>query len=130
MYLIPLDSFLKKSQLQFSLAEIISKRIFKPRKDCEQISLGQSIDWESRHKDIDRNWRMQIQGWDIFFPIMNGFDEYDNKQELIEFFFEVMIDWYQNYGEDSNDIVTTRMPKSYAWYDMSVGFRALVIAFF
>ena len=130
MHLIQLDSFLKKSQLQVSLAEIINKRIFKPRKDCEQISLSQSIDWESRHKDIDRNWRMQLQGWAIFFPIMNDFDGYNNKQELIEFFFEVMNDWYQNYGDDSNDIVTTRMPESYAWYDMSVGFRALVIAFF
>jgi hypothetical protein len=31
---------------------------------------------------------------------------------------------------DPDNVVTTRMPDSYAWYDMSVGFRALIIAFF
>lgn len=130
MYLIPLDSFLKKSQLSASLSEIIASRIFKPRKDCETFFLGKPIDWEATDKTTDRNWRMQLQGWAIFFPIMNGFDASEIKQDLISFFFDIMTDWYQNYGQDPNDIVTTRMPKSFAWYDMSAGFRALVIAFF
>lgn len=130
MHLIPLNIFLKKSQLQYSLTEVVSQRIFKPRKDCESVSLGVPTDWESVHIHSDRNWRMQLQGWAFFFPIMSGFDNYSDKKKLVDFFFEILTDWYRVYGEDPNDIVTTRMPSSYAWYDMSVGFRALIIAFF
>ncbi|MDN5652491.1 MAG: heparinase II/III family protein, partial [Lactococcus lactis] len=130
MNLIPLDTFLKKSQLEVTLSDIVSRRIFKPRRDCEIFFLADPIDWEAVAKNRDRNWRMQLQGWAVFFPIMHGFDNSEEKQYLINFFFDVMTDWYQKYGQDPNNIITTRMPKSYAWYDMSAGFRALVIAFF
>ena len=55
---------------------------------------------------------------------MSGFDNYSDKKKLVDFFFEILTDWYRVYGEDPNDIVTTRMPSSYAWYDMSIGFTA------
>lgn len=134
MELIPIDCFLNRVfPISFYKDEadyIVDKRIFKPRKDCEDFPIILPIDWEARTQKEDRNWRMQLQGWAMFFPIMNFFDEYHDQNKIIYYFFEVAADWFSIYGNDSNDIVTTRMPESYAWYDMSVGFRALVIAFF
>lgn len=109
---------------------IVRDRLFKPRKDCPEVALKTPLDWEAKAHLADRNWRMQLQGWAGFQPIMNFFDTYDDKQAIIDYFFDLAGDWWVNYGGDANDIVTSRMPDSYAWYDMSVGFRALVIAFF
>ncbi len=134
MQLIPLNCFLHRIfpilSYKGKADQIIDNRIFNPRKDCADYPIISPLDWESLDKKEDRNWRMQLQGWAMFFPIMNFFDEYHDKEKIIEYFFDVANDWYQNYGSDPNDIVTSRMPESYAWYDMSTGFRALVIAFF
>ncbi|MDC7710846.1 alginate lyase family protein [Vogesella indigofera] len=110
--------------------ELVNNRLFKPRNDCEPVSLFGEIDWEVVERSEDRNWRMQLQGWTVFHPIMNFFDTYNNKQAILNFFFELAWDWWRRYGEDPDDVTTSRMPESYAWYDMSVGFRALILAFF
>jgi len=132
--LIPVDCFLNRvfpvSFYEDKYNYIVDNRVFKPRNDCEDYLILLPIDWEAIDKIEDRNWRMQLQGWAMFFPIMNFFDVYHDKEKLVEYFFDVASDWYAKYGDDPDDIVTTRMPKSYAWYDMSAGFRALVIAFF
>lgn len=132
--LIPIECFLNRvfptSFYKEDKLRIIENKIFKPRKDCEEFKLIFPIDWESLNKKEDRNWRMQLQGWAMFHPIMNFFDESNEKDKIVDYFFEVCNDWNSNYGEDPSDTTTTRMPESYAWYDMSVGFRALVIAFF
>ncbi len=132
--MIPLASFLHRifpyGAYDDSVDLIVNRRLFKPRNDCEPFFLESPIDWEAKDRSEDRNWRMQLQGWTYFHAIMNIFDEYEEKNELVRIFFEFSRDWYSVYGEDAEDIKTTRMPESYAWYDMSVGFRALVIAFF
>lgn len=132
--LIPLTSFLIRIFPPSTYIDIkdsiVNDRIFKPRKDCVDFKLVVPIDWEAENVLQDRNWRMQLQGWAFFFPIMNFFEDFADKEKAVQYFFDVARDWYNNYGNDPNDIVTSRMPKSFAWYDMSVGFRALVIAFF
>lgn len=135
--LVPVKSFLHKNQTSISFSErlenikvIVEQREFKPRKDCEPVTLTCPIDWEAKDRIEDRNWRMQLQGWAFFHPIMYVFDEYDNKQGVVNFLLEFAEDWWQHYQNDPDDIVTSRMPDSYAWYDMSVGFRALVLGFF
>lgn len=132
--LIPVKCFLNRvfptSFYKDDMNDIVNNKIFKPRKDCEDFMLTFPIDWEAISKKEDRNWRMQLQGWAMFHPIMNFFDESNEKEKIVGYFFEVANDWNNIYGEDAEDIVTSRMPKSFAWYDMSVGFRALVIAFF
>lgn len=109
---------------------IVQDRLFKPRKDCPEVSLKTPIDWEASEHEKDRNWRMQLQGWTVFQPIMNFFDTYEDKTSVLDFFFDLAQDWWDSYGADPDNVVTSRMPKSYAWYDMSVGFRALIIAYF
>lgn len=132
--IVPLEVFFNRIfPLNYSDKEpksIIDNRLFKPRKDLEEVSLKTPIDWESIDKKNDRNYRMQLQGWTMFHPIMDFFDDYSDKDKVIDYFFDVVDDWYSNYGDDANNIVTSRMPSSYAWYGMSVGFRALVLAFF
>lgn len=132
--MIPLASFLHRifpyGAYDDSVDIIVSKRLFKPRNDCEPFFLKSPIDWEAKDRLEDRNWRMQLQGWTYFHAVMNIFDEFVDKDKLVKVFLEISRDWYSFYGDDAEDIKTTRMPDSYAWYDMSVGFRALVIAFF
>lgn len=131
--LVPVHCFLHRifpADFYGDMEKLVQDRIFKPRKDSEPISMEFPFDWESDDKTIDRNWRMQLQGWTFFHTLMNIFDDYKNKEEIIDFLFDTLADWWRVYGQDPEDIVTTRMPKSYAWYDMSVGFRALVLSFF
>jgi hypothetical protein len=109
---------------------LVRERLFKPRRDSEEVALTFPLDWEAKERNADRNWRMQLQGWAVFQPIMNFFDGYDDKAAVLDFFFDLAQDWWAVYGDDPDNSVTTRMPRSYAWYDMSVGFRALIIAFF
>src|SRR5690606_13818201 len=53
-----------------------------------------------------------------------------DKRAAVDYLLEVAADWWSRYRDDPDDVVTSRTPDSYAWYDMSVGFRALVLAFF
>ena len=132
--LTPVECYLHRtfppSTYDESATQIIEGRIFKPRNDCENFYLTIPVDWEAKDHMIDRNWRMQLQSWTVFHPIMNFFDSFDEKDKILAFFLEICADWWSNYGSDPDDIVTSRQPDSYAWYDMSVGFRALIIAFF
>ncbi|WP_235012685.1 YqiA/YcfP family alpha/beta fold hydrolase [Spiribacter roseus] len=109
---------------------LVRDRLFQPRKDCDPFFLICPVDWDAQESVADRNWRMQLQGWTMFHPVMNFFDEYDDKQEALSFFVDILKDWWSNYSDDPDDVLTTRMPSSYAWYDMAVGFRTLIIAFF
>ncbi len=131
---IPIECFLNRvfpvSTYKEKTQEIIVNRIFQPRRDCSPYHITLPLDWEADWSKEDRNWRMQLQGLVMFHPVMNFFDAYEDKNAVVAYFFEVIQDWLLIYGDDPNDIVTTRMPTSYAWYDMSVGFRALVVAFF
>ncbi|MDK9687561.1 heparinase II/III family protein [Halomonas sp. LC1] len=131
--LIPVHCFLHRIfpvEYYNNAEEIVDKKIFKPRKDSLEFYIDFPLDWEASVRNVDRNWRMQLQGWTFFHPIMNFFDSFDEKNKVVNYFLDVARDWWDKYGSDPDDIVTTRMPKSYAWYDMSVGFRALVITFF
>ena len=131
--LVPVHCFLHRifpADFYGDKEKLVQDRIFKPRKDSEPLPMKFPFDWESNDKAIDRNWRMQLQGWTFFHPLINIFDDYEKKEEIVDFFFDTLVDWWRVYGQDPEDIVTTRMPKSYSWYDMSVGFRALVLAFF
>lgn len=110
--------------------DYLKNRVFQPRRDCEKISIKLPLDWESKDREEDRNWRMQLQGFAMFHPITHYFDSREDKAEIVHYFLEVLTDWDINYGADPFDIVTDRMPKSYAWYDMTTGFRALTLAFF
>ena len=132
--LIPIESFLNRvfppSFYKKNTDSIIDNKIFKPRKDSKEVYLSFPIDWEANDKKNDRNHRMQLQGWTMFHSIINFFDVSERKEDIVEYFFKVSYDWYRKYGDDPEDIVTSRMPDSYAWYDMSVGFRALILVFF
>lgn len=132
--LIPHETFLQRvfpyGFYDDQVEAIVKQREFKPRRDIASIAIKLPMDWESTAVSEDRNWRMQLQGWTMFHPIMNFFDEYENKHELVDYFLEICRDWYKNYKDDPDNIVTSRMPTSYSWYDMSVGFRALCLGFF
>ncbi|MBO0368805.1 heparinase II/III family protein [Pseudomonas putida] len=132
--LVPVQCFLHRifpaGSYEQSANQIVADRQFKPRKDSAAFSIEFPADWEALERSADRNWRMQFQGWAFFHPIMNFFDDYQDKQRVLQFFLETARDWWSQYGNDPDDVTTSRMPKSYAWYDMSVGFRALVCAFF
>lgn len=110
--------------------KLVKERYFKARKDSITESLFTPVDWESTDKFEDRNWRMQLQGWMFLRPLMNFFDVYPNKKVIVDYFLDIVSDWWEQYADDLDDLTTTRMPDSYAWYDMSVGSRALAIAFF
>ena len=93
---------------------------FLPRNE-ESETLTSPIDWECRSRLIDRNWRMQLQGWAFPHPVIPHFDQYlDSQQEQMHFLQDVIADWMLVHGGDPEDIVTSRMPDSYAWYDMSL----------
>lgn len=132
--LVPVKSFLHRifpaGSYSESAEQYVSARQFKPRKDSDAFAVVFPADWEAVDRNADRNWRMQFQGWAFFHPIMNFFDSFEDKQRILQYFLETVKDWWSNYGSDPDDVTTSRMPKSYAWYDMSVGFRALVCAFF
>lgn len=112
--------------------DFLYRWLFKPRKDSEDCFLDLPIDWEALEKKSDRNWRMCLQGWTMFHPIMAFFDSLDSQEMLsaTRYFFSVINDWWTSYRNDRDDVLTTRMPESYAWYDMSVGFRSLALGFF
>lgn len=132
--LIPIECFLNRvfpaGFYDSEIEDIVDNRMFKPRKDCTPFAIERPVDWQGTIYSKDRNWRMQLQGWAMFHPLMNFFDEYDDKPALVEYFFDVVEDWLETHGADNERVTTSRMPDNYAWYDMSVGFRALVIAFF
>lgn len=132
--LVPVECYLHRIFPAGAYSEtaeaIIARRLYKPRADCDDFSLTTPIDWEAHDRATDRNWRMQLQGWAVFQPIMNFFDDYEDKTAVLAFFFDLARDWWARYGDDPETIVTSRMPDSYAWYDMSVAFRGLIIAFF
>lgn len=131
--LIPLGTFLHRvfpaGTYPDDGRELSRLRLFHPRRGTAAVSLSTPIDWEAGDNP-DRNWRMQLQGWTMFHPIMNVFDGLDSKVDAVEYFFDITSDWWRNYSDDDEAIVTSRTPDSYAWYDMSVGFRALILAFF
>ena len=130
---LPLETFLHRvfptGKLMNAGTDVAQTRHFAPRKGAEPIRVDPPIDWEMA-SSTDRNARMQLQGWTMFHPIMNAFDAAPDRQMMLDFFFEVVGDWWRNYSGDADDIVTTRTPESYAWYDMSVGFRSLILAYF
>lgn len=109
----------------------LSSRIFAPRGNESEI-LSTPIDWECETRLSDRNWRMQLQSWAFYQPVIPYFDSYSVSQKTTIFrhVHETIIDWMSVYGDDPDDVVTARMPGSYAWYDMSVGYRSLMVAFF
>lgn len=106
-------------------------RVFRPRLDESEV-LSTPINWECSTRSTDRNWRMQLQGLAFFQPVIPFFDQYSASQQeqIFRFVYDSIVDWMLVYGGDPEDIVTSRMPDSYAWYDMSVGYRALAVAFF
>ncbi|MBN8431786.1 heparinase II/III family protein [Microbulbifer salipaludis] len=130
---IPVETFLHRifpaGLYESDKNRIVRERIFKPRKDCEELALTLPVDWEAVKDSSDRNWRMQLQGWTMFHPVMNFFDSYEDKNEIVDYFLAIARDWYGQYKNDPDNVTTSRMPSSYAWYDMSVGFRALILAF-
>ena len=93
--------------------EIIEQRLFKPRKDSASFSLTTPIDWEARSRDSDRNWRMQLQGWTVLHPIISYFDTYHDKQMVLTFFFDLILSWLEDYGQDpENKASGHRKPKN------------------
>lgn len=108
-----------------------ASRIFSPRGEEAEV-LSTPIDWECGSRLSDRNWRMLLQGWAFYQTVIPHFDSYSVSQKVTIFrhVHETIIDWMSVYGDDPDDVVTSRMPDSYAWYDMSVGYRALMVAFF
>lgn len=114
------------------LPKIINENYFQPRNDCIPVNLVFPIDWEqSSPVPEDRNWKMQLHSWNMFHPVMDIFDnvQEEEKNMYLEFFLKYIRDWYAQYGQDIVKTFAGRMPKSYAWYDMSVGFRALKLSF-
>ncbi len=109
---------------------IARQRVFQPRRDADRHALVFPLDWEAHDRIADRNWRMQLQGFTMLQPLLNVFDQLEDKGEVLDYFFDVLSDWWARYRDDPVDIVTSRMPDSYAWYDMSVGFRSLILAYF
>lgn len=130
--LIPLQTFLHRifPAAEYNVHDVVNRRIFQPRKDSTPFELHFPLDWEQHERRDDRNWRMQLQGWTMFHNVMNIFDSYADKDRIVDYFLDVAGDWYSQYGQDDPHTIPSRMPASYAWYDMSVGFRALVLGFF
>jgi len=105
------------------------QRTFRPRRRSAPVEVRFPMDW-MQADNPDRNFRMQVQGWTMLHPIMDVFDELHDKTSAVEYFFDVLEDWWSTYEDSPEDVVTSRTPDDYTWYDMSTGFRALILAFF
>lgn len=75
---------------------IIEKKIFQPRGDCEPVELTFPIDWEGNNLGSDLNWRMQLQGWTMFHAVINFFDQYPDKSSIFDYYIKVARDWWDN----------------------------------
>ena len=129
--LIPLRTFLHRPQGAYPHGgeAIVQARMFQPRRGSQAVRIQTPLDWET-DAGGDRNFRMQLHGWTMFHPVMNVFDSLRDKRAAVDYLLEVAADWWSRYRDDPDDVVTSRTPDSYAWYDMSVGVRALILAFF
>jgi hypothetical protein len=76
-HLIAVEAFLHRvfpTGLSAEVAgDFMSRRLFRPRRDCDDFSFCRDrVGAEERSED--RNWRMQLQGWTMFHPLLNTFD--------------------------------------------------------
>lgn len=131
--LVPPAAYLGKVFPQGSfpggVEQVVQERVFKPRRKSKLVSVEFPLDWDQKG-NADRNFRMQLQGWTMLHPVISEFDELEDKGAAVEYFLDVLRDWWRKFADSPEDVVTARTPSDYTWYDMSVGFRSLVLAFF
>lgn len=131
--LVPVEAYLctafPKGEYPGGIENVVLDRVFKPRRHSEFVSVKLPLDWAQRN-NTDRNFRMQIQGWTMLHPVMTAFDTLADKEPATEYFLDILRDWWSNFAGSPEDVVTSRTPADYTWYDMSTGYRSLALAFF
>lgn len=97
---------------------------FTPRgRKLPKFNINPPVEW-ALDPFKDRNWMFQLHSLRMLDPWFNKLNDLPFERDReINFIHKVMKDWSrQNFDINSNS--------SYAWYDMSVGLRALKISFF
>ncbi len=100
-----------------SKSDIIVNGVFKPRKDCEEWKIQESIDFEESPFDDD-NWIYQLNALRIIDPIM--FDGLDSWVD-VEYCYNHVKNWI-DYNDSIGDF------GGFRWHDMATGLRAQKLA--
>jgi len=77
------------------------QRTFRPRRQSAPVEVRFPTDW-MQADNPDQSFRMQVQGWTMFHPIMDVFDEFHDKTSAVEYFFDVL-DERAVHGQDFDD---------------------------
>ncbi|MEZ4820491.1 MAG: heparinase II/III family protein [Bdellovibrionota bacterium] len=91
------------------------KIIFKPRKDAKEWPISIPVNWAADPFN-DRNWRMSFLSLRALDPFFWEFQETQNP-ETLRSIFAYLLDWYTFH-------VIQKQYHRFAWYDMSVAYRA------
>lgn len=92
-------------------------------RDLPGFNIEVPIEWDA-DPFHDRNWKFQLHSLRMLDPWFNKLDKmpFEREKDII-FIHEIIKDWFEK-----SELISNR--KSYAWYDMSVGLRALKISYF
>lgn len=101
-------------------AAIQTERGFQARPDVPYWPLALPLNWNA-DPFKDRNWRFQLHAWRMIDPLVFAWLETGEKQ-YIELAFSIIDDWRLFHVERAAS-------SAYGWYDMSVGIRAMKLAF-
>lgn len=88
---------------------------FQPRKDVPIWKISFPIPWDTDPFN-DRNWRMSLNAGRIADNCMTSYQA-SKKPEMFRCAFDIFKDWYDFH-------MVRRVPNKFAWYDMSVAYRA------
>lgn len=121
---IVLDDFeiIKFKDYEIAIDQYLKEGFIPKGRDLKGFDITTPIDWDA-DPFSDRNWMFQLHSLRMLDPVMNKiFEEPFGCHKEINFIINIIEDW-------SNENLNNKAKKSYAWYDMSVGLRALKIAF-
>lgn len=113
-----------KSELHLQQGALLRRALengtFQPRKDVDPWSLQRPIDWSANPFE-EANWQFQLHAWRMTDPLFTAYLD-DPNPAVLEQAMSFVEDWYEFH-------VIQQKVANYSWYDMSVGIRALRIAF-
>jgi len=101
---------------------------FKPRNDVENFKISLPMDWDIEPFKNDRNWKFHFHALRMIDTDLYKY--YNNKKEisLLENSIKIFLDWKRDIIDNKKLLSFQFDHKSYAWYDMSTGLRAIKLA--
>mgnify|MGYP006277488361 CR=1 FL=1 len=91
-----------------------------PGRDLGPWPFELPVDWNADPFD-DRNWRFHLHAWRMIDPMLMAWERTHEKRYLQEAI-QVMLDWYDFHFQRG-------LESQFQWYDMSVGLRAMKLAY-